>query len=397
MTRDGARAAGTLPYSRRALALATLAFALCFAVWGLIAPLAPQFALALSLSATETGLLIAVPVLLGSLARIPAGLLADRYGGSRVFTGLLLFLILPVALIGTATSYGQLLFWGFWLGMAGASFAVGIPYVARWFPPERQGLALGIYGMGNIGTAVAAFTAPWIATRFGWPAAFQAFLPLLALMAALFWVLGREAPRPAGPPASLSSQLGLLRTQPLTWALSLFYFGTFGGFVALSIYLPTFLVQAYGLALPDAAARAAGFVVLATLARPVGGLLSDRVGGARVLDAVFPTVALLGVLLATQPGMLPLTVAFLGIAAALGLGNGAVFKLVAERFPQNTGAVSGLVGAAGGLGGFFPPILMGLIRDLTGGYALGFLLLAAFALVNLAVNLLVLQRGGRDS
>ncbi|MHB8991202.1 MAG: MFS transporter, partial [Chloroflexota bacterium] len=125
MTRDGARAADTLPYSRRALALATLAFALCFAVWGLIAPLAPQFALALSLSATETGLLIAVPVLLGSLARIPAGLLADRYGGSRVFTGLLLFLILPVALIGTATSYGQLLFWGFWLGMAGASFAVG--------------------------------------------------------------------------------------------------------------------------------------------------------------------------------------------------------------------------------------------------------------------------------
>lgn len=396
MTRERARTEADLP-SWGALALATAAFALCFAVWGSIAPLAPKFAHALSLSATETGVLIAVPVLLGSVARIPTGLLADRYGGRRVFTGLLLFLLLPVALIGTATSYVALLFWGFWLGVAGASFSVGIPYVARWFPPERQGTALGIYGMGNIGTALAAFLFPWIAARFGWPAAFWVFLPPLALMAALFWFLGREAPWPAGPPASFSAQFDLMRTQPLTWALSLFYFGTFGGFVALSIYLPTFLVQAYGLDLPDAAARAAGFVVLATLARPLGGLLSDRIGGARVLDVVFPVVALLGALLATLPDMPLLTVAFLGIAMALGVGNGAVFKVVAERFPRNAGVVSGLVGAAGGLGGFFPPIMMGLFRDLTGSYALGFLLLAAFALLNLTINLLALQPGGHGS
>ncbi len=381
------------PAASRALALATLAFALCFAVWGLMAPLAPGFATALSLSATETGLLIAVPVLLGSLARIPAGLLADRYGGRRVFTGLLAFLLLPVALIGTATSYTMLLLWGFWLGLAGASFAIGIPFVARWFPPASQGLALGIYGMGNIGTAVAVFVAPRLAGSYGWPAAFWAFLPALALMAALFWTLGRDAPAPAAPPTSLASRVALFRTEPLTWMLSLFYFLTFGGFVALSIYLPTFLVQAYGLDLPDAAARAAGFVVIATLARPVGGFLADRIGGAGTLNGVFPVVALLAAVLAFLPGMVLLTVAFLGIAAALGVGNGAVFKLVAERFPQTAGAVSGLVGAAGGLGGFFPPIVMGLVRDLTGGYGLGFALLSAFALVNAAANLKVVQRG----
>lgn len=384
------------PGGVRALALAFLAFAFCFAVWGSIAPLAPLFARTFSLSATETGLLIAVPVLLGAVARIPAGLLADRYGGRRVFTGLLLFLLLPVALIGTAGSYLELLFWGFWLGLAGSSFAIGFPFVARWFPPASQGLALGLYGMGNIGSALSAFVAPRIAASYGWPVAFWVFLPLLVLMAALFWTLSREAPGPPGPPASLAERLTLFRTEPRVWWLGLFYFITFGGFVALSIYLPTFLVQAYGLDPADAATRAGGFVVLAILARPVGGLLSDRIGGAHVLDVVFPTVALLAIVLAFLPGMILLTIAFLGIAAALGLGNGAVLKLIAERFPETAGAVSGLVGAAGGIGGFFPPIVMGLVLDLTGGYALGFLLLSAVALLCLIVNVRVFQRGAPE-
>jgi NNP family nitrate/nitrite transporter-like MFS transporter len=178
----------------------------------------------------------------------------------------------------------------------------------------------------------------------------------------------------------------------MAWVLSLFYFLTFGGFVAISVYLPTFLVDAYGLPRADAAARAAGFTVVATLARPIGGLLSDRWGGAPVLNGGFLAVALLPILLAFQPSMLLITVAFLAIAAAFGLGNGAVFKLVAQTFPKETGAVTGLVGAAGGLGGFFPPILMGLVRDLTGGYAIGFMLLSEIALGCLIVNLLVLQR-----
>lgn len=380
------------PGAAKALVLATVAFTLCFSVWGSISPLAPLFAQMLSLSATETGLLVAVPVLLGSLARIPVGLLTDRYGGRRVFTGLLALLLLPAALIGTASSYPLLLFWGLWLGLAGASFAVGIPFVVRWFPPDNQGLALGIYGVGNIGTALTGFVVPWTAARYGWESAFWLFLPLLALMAALFWTIGRDAPGPAAFPLSIASRLALFRTEPLTWILSIFYFVTAGGFVAFSIYIPTFLVEAYGLELADAAARSAGFVVLATLARPVGGFIADRIGGERTLSGIFFSVALLAIVLAFLPGMVLLTASFLALAAALGIGNGAVFKLVADRFPEAAGTVGGLVGAVGTLGAFFPPILMGVVRDLAGGYALGFLLLSAFALFNLALDLLLLRR-----
>jgi MFS transporter, NNP family, nitrate/nitrite transporter len=373
-----------------ALALATLAFAVCFAVWGLISPLAPLFRDQYGLSTVEVGFLVAVPVILGSVARIPLGLLTDGFGGRAVFTALMLFLLAPLVLAGLTTSFATLLAVAFFLGLAGASFAVGVPFVVRWFPPERQGMALGVYGMGNIGTAVAALAAPSLASGFGWPVAFWGLLPVVLAMAALFWLLGRDAPGPR-PSGSLAARLAPLR-RPMAWVLSLFYFVTFGGFVAISVYLPTFLVDAYGLARGDAAARTAGFVVLATLMRPIGGVLSDRWGGARILNVGFLAVALLAIVLAFQPGMLVITVAFLGIAASLGLGNGAVFKLVAAAFPRETGTVTGLVGAAGGLGGFFPPILMGAVRDATGAYAIGFMLLSEFALGCLIANLLVLQR-----
>jgi MFS transporter, NNP family, nitrate/nitrite transporter len=373
-----------------ALTLGTLAFALCFAVWGLLAPLAPFFRERYGLSATETGVLVAVPVLLGSVARIPLGLLTDRFGGRVVFAALLLFLVIPLSMAGLTTSFGTLLLAAFFLGVAGASFAVGVPFVARWFPPERQGLALGVYGAGNIGTALAAITAPTVAASLGWPFAFWVFAPAVVVMAVIFWLFGRDAPG-ARPGGSFATRLAPLRRPP-AWVLSLFYFVTFGGFVAISVYLPTFLVDAYGLSRGDAASRSAGFVVLATVARPVGGLLADRFGGPPVLNGVFLVVALLAVVLAFQPGIPLITLAFLGIAGALGLGNGAVFKLVPTLFPKETGAVTGLVGAAGGLGGFFPPILMGVVRDLTSTYAVGFMLLSEFALGCLIVNLLVLQQ-----
>lgn len=373
-----------------ALGLATLAFAVCFAVWGLLSPLAPLFREQYALSGIQVGLLVAVPVVLGSVARIPLGLLTDRYGGRIVFAALLLFLLIPLGLAGMTSTFSTLIAVAFLLGIAGASFAVGVPFVVRWFPPHRHGMALGIYGMGNIGTAVAAIVAPALAGAFGWPFAFWGLLPVVRLMALAFWALGRDAPgpRPAGP---LATRLAPLRRPP-SWVLSLFYFVTFGGFVAISVYLPTLLVDAYGLERGDAAARTAGFVLLATLTRPIGGLLADRWGGSPVLNWSFLAVALLAIVLAFQPGMTLITAAFLGIAACLGLGNGAVFKLVAELFPGETGTVTGLVGAAGGLGGFFPPILMGLVRDLTGSYAIGFMLLSEFALGCLIVNLLVLQR-----
>jgi NNP family nitrate/nitrite transporter-like MFS transporter len=370
--------------------MATLSFAVGFAAWGLFAPLAPLFRQQWGLSATQVGILVAVPVILGSIARIPLGIVTDRYGGRGVFTVFLFFLAVPLILAGFAGGYTSLLGVAFILGVAGAVFAIGVPFVARWFPPARQGMALGVYGMGNIGTAVAALVAPPMAGAFGWPFAFWVFVPVVLGMGALVYLFGRDAPGPR-PVVSMAARLVPLK-RPTAWVLSLFYFLTFGGFVAISVYLPTFLVDAFGLDRGDAATRAAGFVVLATLMRPVGGTLADRWGGASVLNASFIIVGVLPIILAFQPGIALITVSFLGMAAALGLGNGAVFKLVAETFPRETGTVTGLVGAAGGLGGFFPPILMGLVRDATGAYSIGFMLLSEIALGCLIVNLLVMQR-----
>ncbi len=376
----------------RALLLATFAFAVCFVVWGLIAPLAPTFRTLYGLSATQVGLLVAVPAILGSVARIPFGLLTDRYGGRRVFAALLLFLLLPTAVAGLTRSYGALVADCFVLGLAGASFAVGVPFVARWFPPAQQGVALGIYGMGNVGTAAASFAAPRLADGLGWPGAFWAVLPLLLATSIVFWLLGRDAPGFVGGGAPLAQRLAVFHRQPLAWVLALFYFVTFGGFLAMSTYLPTLLVGEYGLTPAEAGGRAAAFVLVATFARPLGGYLADRWGGAPILQVVFLVVAALAIVLAFGPGLVLRTATFLTTAAALGLGNGAVFKLVADHFPRQTGTVTGLVGAAGGLGGFFPPLVMGAVHDVTGSYAVAFVLLAAFALGCFVVNLLALQR-----
>jgi len=379
----------------RALVLATLAFAVCFAVWGTVAPLAPLFRSLYQLSETQVGLLVAVPVVLGSLARIPLGLLTDRFGGRIMFPALLLVTCIPLLLAGLTMSFGGLLGVSLLIGLAGASFAIGVPFVARWFPPERQGFALGIYGMGNIGTAVAALVAPRVAYSAGWQSAFWMWLPILVIMAVVFWLFARDAPGFQPITTPVGERFSIFRREPLTWVLALFYFVTFGGLVAISNYLPTLLVGAYDLDPSDAAARASGFVVLATLARPVGGVLADRWGGARLLNATFALVAGFAIVLAFGPGMDVITAAFLGSACMLGLGNGAVFKLVPQHFPREAGVVTGLVGAAGGLGGFFPPLLMGFVHDITGAYAIGFMLLSEFALLCLLVNVLVLQQRAR--
>ncbi len=376
----------------RMLALATLAFLVSFAVWGLVSPLAPVFRERYGLSGIEVGLLVAIPVLLGSLGRIPLGLLTDRFGGRLVFTALLVAMLVPLALVGLTNSYPALLGASLLLGIAGASFAVGVPFVSRWFPPERQGMALGIYGAGSGGTAISSFFAPRLADSIGWRATVWVFLPAVAVMAVAFWLLGRDAPGPAQAPQSLGERFGVMRRRPVAWVLALFYFVSFGGLVAMSVYLPTLLVDAYGLSRTDAGARTAGFVVLATLCRPLGGTLADRMPASAILNAVFLVVAALAIVLAFGPNFAVLTIAVLGIAAALGFGNGAVFKMVAELFPKETGTVTGVVGAAGGLGGFFPPLVVGAVFDVTGSYAIGFMLLSEFALGCLIVNLLALQR-----
>ncbi|HKS27663.1 MAG TPA: MFS transporter [Pyrinomonadaceae bacterium] len=379
------------PGARRALFLSTTAFAVSFAVWGLIAALAPTFSQLYGLSAKSKSLLIAVPVLLGSLGRLPAGMLADRFGGRRIFAALLVLSSIPAALVGFSTSYSQLLWLGLALGLAGTTFSVGVGFTSKWFAQDKQGTALGVYGMGNIGQSVAVFGAPVLALYLGsWRPVFFAFAAISLVWGIVFCLTARDAATTAKP-KTLSENLSVLRRSPLAWVLSLFYFITFGGFVAFSIYLPTLLRDMFKLSATDAGARTAGFVILATLMRPLGGWLADRWGGARVLLGVFAAVAALGLLMGC-PFMPTFTVGALGAAAALGLGNGAVFKLVPEHFPKETGTVTGLVGAFGGLGGFFPPLVLGVIRDATGGYALGFVLLCVSALACLLVNYFVFIR-----
>ena len=361
----------------RALALATVSFAISFAAWGLIGGLASVFTSLYGLTASQTAFLVAVPVLLGSLARLPMGMLTDRFGGRLVFTALLVFSSAAAFIVPLTRSYNALLFSAFLIGMAGSSFAVGAAFVSRWTAAARQGTALGIYGLGTMGQSLAVFVGPVVAARFGWETVFRGTSALLLVWAVVYVALARN-PVHAGRPATVAAMAAILRRAPKAWLLGAFYFLTFGGFVAFSIYLPTLLRAQFGLTPADAGFRAAGFVVMATLMRPVGGWLADRIGGAQVLSWVFGGVALFSLLLTWQ-SIVPFTVGALSCAMLVGLGNGAVFKLVPEHFPKDTGTVTGLVGALGGLGGFFPPLLLGVFRDRLGVIWPGFVLLAATA------------------
>src|ERR1700740_278066 len=361
------------------LALGTFSFTVCFAAWGLISAFAPRFREEFHLSATQTAFLIAVPVLLGALLRIATGMLADRFGGRAVFALLMIVVAAPAYIVPMVANYRMLLYVALFLGMAGSSFAAGMGFVSRWFPPERQGGALGIYGLGHIGQSAAVFLGPVLAVAVGWQNIFRGVAVLLVIWGIAFFLFARNSPKTVRP-LSVRAMLQLLSRERLSWVLSLFYFLTFGGFVAFSIYLPVLLKDQFGLKPADAGFRTAGFVVLATLARPLGGWLADKIGGARVLQAVFLGIIPFALLL-VWPSMLPFTVGALGCAFLLGNGNGAVFKLVPQYFPKQVGTVTGLVGAMGGLGGFFPPLLLGFFRDRLHAIWPGFALLAFFSAV----------------
>jgi NNP family nitrate/nitrite transporter-like MFS transporter len=359
------------------LTLATGAFAVCFAVFGSVSAMMPILKKQLHLDPVQVSIALAIPVLLGSLGRIPLGILTDRLGGRLIFSLVMGSSIVPALLMGWLGSYAQLLVYGFFIGIALASFSVGVAFVSRWYPPETQGKALGIYGAGNIGQSLAAFGAPLIAKALGVSWGFWIFAALTAVWLVLFVTTAKNPV--AARPKTFREAVEPLR-EGKSWILSLYYFLTFGGFVAMAVYLPTFLTDMFQLTPTDAGLRAAGFVVLATAMRPIGGSIADAFGGQRVLMFVFPVTAIMAVLMAF-PTMSTFTAGALGMAAAIGLGNGAVFKLVPQYFPKTVGSVTGLVGAAGGLGGFFPPLLLGLVRRETGSFAAGFALLAAFAVV----------------
>ncbi len=374
--------------ARTQLVLGTGAFALCFAVFGSLSAMMPILSKQMHLTPLQKGIALAVPVLLGSLGRIPLGMLTDRFGGRWVFSAVMALSVIPSFLMGNVHDYAHLITFGFLIGISLASFSVGVGFVSGWYPANKQGFALGVYGAGNIGQSLAAFGAPVIAAAIGFRWGFWTFGVLLSVWLVIFAVAARNAPR-RGALKSFSETIKPLEDRR-SWILSLYYFLTFGGFVALAIYLPIFLTETFQLTPQDAGLRTAGFVVLATAMRPVGGILADKIGGANILKWVFPFTAAMAIFMAC-PLMITFTIGALGVAAAIGLGNGAVFKMVPEYFPQSVGSVTGLVGAAGGLGGFFPPLVLGFVKEQTGSFVIGFIMLSVFCLICLAV-LLVRQK-----
>ncbi|MGH8959816.1 MAG: MFS transporter [Jatrophihabitantaceae bacterium] len=378
--------AAAVPDTRRAgvmLGLATLGFVVNFWAWALLSPLGPRFKDSLHLSAFAQALLVAVPVVVGSLGRIPVGALTDRFGGRVMFPAVSLLTIVPVLFLGLVghSSLAALLAGGFFLGIAGTSFAVGVPFVNAWFPPQRRGLAVGIFGAGMGGTAISALTTVKLVDAHGMATPFVLTAIALAVYGVLAAVVLRDAPGRTAPTEPFGRRLLATARLPITWHASVLYAVGFGGYVAFSVYLPTYLKNAYAVSQSDAANKMAGFVLLAVVLRPIGGWLSDRLNPARVLVAAFAVVAIAALTQSATPVLAPVgTVAFLAMAAALGTASGAVFALVAQRAPANkVGAVTGLVGAAGGLGGFVPPLVMGSIYGGLGSYAVGLVALAVVA------------------
>ncbi|WP_068326380.1 MFS transporter [Janibacter terrae] len=390
-TRSGeARAGAATPWVM--LAMATLGFAINFWAWALISPLGPLFrktGYLGELSEMQVSLLVAVPVVVGSLGRIIAGAMTDRYGGRVMFPIITALTILPVLFIAfiAIDSYSLLIFAGFFLGIAGTIFAVGVPFVNAWFPPARRGLAIGIFGAGMGGTAISALTTVRLFEK-GAALPFVITAALLAVYAVAAWLIMRDAPGRVAPTTSLGQRLRANVTLPVTWMAGILYAVAFGGYVAFSVYLPAYLITAHDLDAADASYRMAGFVVVAVIMRPVGGAMADKLGAIPVLGVVFAVTAVCAAMAAGNP---PLhaggTVAFLAMAAALGAGSGAVFALIAQvTDPARVGGVTGIVGAAGGLGGFVPPLLMGYVYGRTDSYAIGLWLLAITAALTLALT-----------
>ena len=381
------------------LALATIGFAVNFWAWALLSPLGPRFKELLDLSGSQQALLVAVPVIVGSVGRIPVGALTDRFGGRVMFPLVSVATIAPVLFLGLfgQHSYTALLVGGFFLGIAGTSFAIGVPFVNAWYPPHRRGFAIGVFGAGMGGTAISALTTVKLVKGVGEQAPFLITAVALAAYAVVAWLFLRDAPGRTVPSTPVLTRMAAAARLPIAWQAAVLYAVAFGGYVAFSVYLPAYLKTAYGLEQADAANRMAGFVVLAVLMRPVGGWLSDRVGPVPVLTAVFGVVAVGASVQALTPGLAPVgTLAFLTMAAALGAGSGATFALVARNAPPSqVGSVTGLVGAAGGLGGFVPPLVMGAVYGRTGSYGLGLALLAAVAVGSLVLTATVVRSTGR--
>ena len=396
--------AAAAPIPRQAwsvLIVSTLAFTTCFMVWMMFGVIGIPLKKTLGLNATEFGLLTATPVLTGSLIRVPLGIWTDRYGGRIVMTVLMALTVPAIWLMAYATQYWHFLVIGLFVGLAGGSFSVGTPYVARWFPKNRQGMAMGVYGAGNSGSAVNKFVAPALLVAFGWTAVPQVYAAVMLGTLILFWFFSAHDPKHlVASNTSFAAQLVALK-DPKVLKYCQYYSIVFGGYVALALWMVQYYVGEYGLDIRIAALLAACFSLPGGVLRAIGGVLSDKYGAHRVTWWVlwvswiclfllsYPQTAMT---IQTVNGPRTFTVglnvySFTALMAILGVawafGKASVFKYIGDDYPHNIGAISGIVGLAGGLGGFVLPILFGALMDLTGIRSSAFMLMYGVVWVSL--------------
>jgi NNP family nitrate/nitrite transporter-like MFS transporter len=380
------------------LILALLGFTITFWAWNIIAPLGVRYSAELGLSPSQASLLVAMPVLVGSLGRVPVGALTDRYGGRLMFTVLTLASAIPVLLVafaGSLKSYPLLLVFGFFLGIAGTTFAVGIPFVNAWFEPARRGFATGVFGAGMGGTALSAFFTPRLVRSIGYVPTHLLIAGALVVVGAVLWLLMRDSPAWNPNLAPVVPKLAAAAKLPVTWQMALLYAVVFGGFVAFSTYLPTYLKNVYSFDLTGAGTRTAGFAIAAVIARPIGGIVADKIGPRKVVAVSLAGAAVMSLIIALRlPPELPAGTSFVLMALFLGLGTGGVFAWVAELAPaERVGSITGIVGAAGGLGGFFPPLILGATyNEAAHSYTIGLVLLTITASGALLFTLFGIRR-----
>jgi NNP family nitrate/nitrite transporter-like MFS transporter len=392
--------------ANQALWSSTIAFTVCFAVWTIFSIVGLGVKDQLGLNETEFGLLIGTPILTGSLTRVVLGVWADQFGGRRVFAGVMIAAAIATFLTSYAHTYEQLLIAALGVGIAGGSFSVGVTYVSKFYPKEKQGLALGIFGAGNVGAAVTKFLAPFVMVAMGWQAVAQIWAGAIGLTAVLFLLFTKEDPEQRGraksghKAASMGNQLAVLKNLQV-WRFALYYFFVFGAFVALALWLPRYLMGVYNLDVKTAGMLAAFYSVPASLFRIYGGKLSDRYGARSVLYVTFAISVLCTFMLSyppttyiiegvrgpitfrTEMGLIPFLVTIFVLGFFMSLGKAAVFKHIPVYYPNHVGAVGGLVGMVGGLGGFILPLAFGALNDLTGVWTSCFVLL--FVLVSIAL------------
>ncbi|MDD9267090.1 MFS transporter [Paenibacillus sp. GCM10023248] len=363
------------------LPLQTISLVLGFMVWVILSSLMPFIKETIKLTPSQLTWVTAIPVLFGSMMRVPVGYWTNRYGARKLFVISFILLLAPVYWVSQADSFQDLIIGGLFLGIGGAVFSVGVTSLPKYYPKERHGFVNGIYGIGNLGTALSTFGAPVLANQIGWSKTVMAYSILLIIMAVFNFFAG-DRNEPRVQTALIEQIKGVSRNSKL-WLLCLFYFLTFGSFVAFTVYLPNFLVTNFHLSKVDAGMRTAGFIALATAMRPVGGYLGDKFNPFKILMFVFAGLTVAGILLSFAPSMTWYTLGCLTIAFCAGTGNGTIFKLVPMYFTKQAGIANGIISAMGGLGGFFPPLLLTFLFKLTGHYAIGFMALSQVALASL--------------